>query len=215
MRIRTRFDQLSKTTGSALRSRLSGLVETDAEASAEPRRIDLYSEPGRDPRPTPQLPRPARPHHRRAQHARVLPQHAQRRRARRLRRQARPVPPSPRPPQASRRRSRPYGSSPRGVPTAVSRAYAFAAPEAGPPGIYDAPALLWTRLVVISELPVVRNTLLLRLLGAGRVLTQAIAQLKALPADAPERRLRSRFCYACAWTFPPIPTTRHPKTRSF
>lgn len=58
-----------------------------------------------------------------------------------------------------------------------------------PDGIYEGPRLLWTRLIVVSELPVVRDTLLLRLLGAGRVLRHAIAELKALPADAPERTL--------------------------
>ena len=58
-----------------------------------------------------------------------------------------------------------------------------------PSGIYEGPPLLWTRLVVVSELPVVRDTLLLRLLGAGRVLKQAIAELKALEAEAPERTL--------------------------
>ncbi len=58
-----------------------------------------------------------------------------------------------------------------------------------PSGIYEGPPLLWTRLVVVSELPVARDTLLLRLLGARRVLQQAIAELKALPAEAPERTL--------------------------
>jgi post-segregation antitoxin (ccd killing protein) len=58
-----------------------------------------------------------------------------------------------------------------------------------PSGIYEAPRLHWTRLVVVSELPVARDTLLVRLLGADRVLKQAIAELKALPADAPERTL--------------------------
>ena len=58
-----------------------------------------------------------------------------------------------------------------------------------PSGIYEGPPLLWTRLVVVSELPVARNTLLLRLLGAGQVLQQAIAELKALGTEAPERRL--------------------------
>jgi hypothetical protein len=58
-----------------------------------------------------------------------------------------------------------------------------------PSGIYEGPPLLWTRLVVVSELPVARDTLLLRLLGAGRVLQQAIAELKALGAEAPERTL--------------------------
>jgi hypothetical protein len=58
-----------------------------------------------------------------------------------------------------------------------------------PSGIYEGPPLLWTRLVVVSELPVARDTLLLRLLGAGRVLKQAIAELKTLRTEAPERIL--------------------------
>ena len=58
-----------------------------------------------------------------------------------------------------------------------------------PSGIYEGPPLLWMRLVVVSELPVVRETLLLRLLGAGQVLKQAIAELKVLSAAAPERTL--------------------------
>ena len=40
------------------------------------------------------------------------------------------------------------------------------------------PPLLWTRLVVVNELPVARETLLVRLLGAGAVLQQAIGELK-------------------------------------
>ena len=48
------------------------------------------------------------------------------------------------------------------------------------PGFYEGPPLLWTRLVVVNELPVARDTLLLRLLGAGAVLRQAIAELKEL-----------------------------------
>lgn len=56
-----------------------------------------------------------------------------------------------------------------------------------PPGIYQGPTLLWTRLVVVNELPVTRDTLLLRLLGAGRVLRQAIQELQDLPDDAAER----------------------------
>jgi hypothetical protein len=58
-----------------------------------------------------------------------------------------------------------------------------------PSGIYEGPPLLWTRLVVVSELPVARDTLLLRLLGAGQVLKQAIAELKELQEEAPERML--------------------------
>ena len=37
-------------------------------------------------------------------------------------------------------------------------------------GIYESPPLHCTRLVVVSELPVTRDTLLVRLLGAGSVL---------------------------------------------
>jgi hypothetical protein len=58
-----------------------------------------------------------------------------------------------------------------------------------PPGIYEGPPLLWTRLVVVNELPVARDTLLVRLLGAGAVLKQAITELKELQAEAPERTL--------------------------
>jgi hypothetical protein len=58
-----------------------------------------------------------------------------------------------------------------------------------PAGFYEGPPLLWTRLVVVNELPVMRDTLLLRLLGAGSVLKQAIAELQALPAETPERML--------------------------
>lgn len=43
------------------------------------------------------------------------------------------------------------------------------------------------RLVVVSELPIQRDTLLLRLLGANGVLRSASAELKALPEKAPER----------------------------
>jgi hypothetical protein len=44
-------------------------------------------------------------------------------------------------------------------------------------------------LVVLSELPRSRDTLLLRLLGRGQVLQQAIADLMALPEDAKEREV--------------------------
>ena len=60
------------------------------------------------------------------------------------------------------------------------------------------PPLHCTRLVVVSELPVTRDTLLVRLLGAGSTLKHAIAELQALPAEAPERRLALPVCYAYA-----------------
>jgi hypothetical protein len=58
-----------------------------------------------------------------------------------------------------------------------------------PSGFYEGPPLLWTRLVVVNELPMARDTLLLRLLGAGSVLKLAIAELQSLSAEAPERTL--------------------------
>jgi hypothetical protein len=61
-------------------------------------------------------------------------------------------------------------------------------PMTGQRGFYESPPLQYTRLVVVSELPVTRDTLRMRLLGAGAVLKQAMAELMALPADAPERR---------------------------
>ena len=43
--------------------------------------------------------------------------------------------------------------------------------------------------MVVADLPVTRDTLLVRLLGAGGVLRRAIADLHDLPVDAPEREL--------------------------
>jgi hypothetical protein len=54
-------------------------------------------------------------------------------------------------------------------------------------GVYEAVAGLHTRVVVLGELPRTRDTLLLRLLGPGRLLREALADLTALPADAWER----------------------------
>lgn len=56
-------------------------------------------------------------------------------------------------------------------------------------GIYEAPPLMHTRLVVVSELPVKRDTLLMRLMGAGATFERAVADLRRLPEDAPERVL--------------------------
>ena len=56
-------------------------------------------------------------------------------------------------------------------------------------GIYESPRLHYTRLVVVSELPVTRDTLLVRLLGAGSTLRRALAELQSLPPGALERRV--------------------------
>jgi hypothetical protein len=56
-------------------------------------------------------------------------------------------------------------------------------------GVYEAVPGLRMRIVVLAELPRTRETLLLRLLGSGRVLKDALADLWALPADAWEKSI--------------------------
>ncbi len=55
------------------------------------------------------------------------------------------------------------------------------------PGVYHAVPGLVMRMVVLAELPRTRETLLLRLLGTGRLLREALAELAALPGEAWER----------------------------
>ena len=89
-------------------------------------------------------------------------------------------------------------------------------PFAGwPSGIYEGPPLLWTRLVVVNELPVARDTLLVRLLGAGAVLKQAIAELKELPAEAPERTLALPVLLRLRLTVPSDPAKRTTDDQEF
>lgn len=56
-------------------------------------------------------------------------------------------------------------------------------------GVYQAPAVLHTGLVVLSRLPETPNTLILRLMGTGRTLQRALAELERLPDDARERHV--------------------------
>jgi predicted transposase/invertase (TIGR01784 family) len=55
-------------------------------------------------------------------------------------------------------------------------------------GIYFLPEHCLTALVVINQLPATTATLWLRLMGRGRVQTQAISELLALPANYPFKR---------------------------
>jgi uncharacterized protein DUF4351 len=57
------------------------------------------------------------------------------------------------------------------------------------PGVYHAVWGLVLRIVVLAELPRTRETLLLRLLGRGRLLREALANLAALPDDAWEKTI--------------------------
>ncbi|WP_437760702.1 hypothetical protein [Sorangium sp. So ce1389] len=77
-----------------------------------------------------------------------------------------------------------------GRPDGVLRDFGFVQDAAGPEGLYTAPAPGWRiRAVVIAELPRVRGTVLLRLLGSSRVRRAALRDLAALPEEAWERRV--------------------------
>jgi len=58
-----------------------------------------------------------------------------------------------------------------------------------PRGVYESAAFLRVRLIVLTELPKNRSTLLVRLMGGRRVLLPATEELARLPADAPEREI--------------------------
>jgi len=71
-----------------------------------------------------------------------------------------------------------------GVPTTVLDAFGCRPTE---PGIYRSVWGLALRVVVLAELPRTRAPLLLRLLGKGKLLRAALADLAELPEDAWER----------------------------
>lgn len=87
--------------------------------------------------------------------------------------------------------------------------------EDWPPGIYEGPPLLWTRLVVVSELPVRPDTLLVRLLGAGQVLKQAITELKSLQAQDPVRSLALPLLVRLRLEIPADPAQRTDDDQEF
>ncbi|WP_437959886.1 hypothetical protein WME76_09705 [Sorangium sp. So ce119] len=76
-----------------------------------------------------------------------------------------------------------------GRPAAVLDGLCTARMPGWPGGVYEGPGLLRTALVVLSELPRERSTLLIRLMGGGRVLREAIEDFRRLPLDAPERAI--------------------------
>jgi hypothetical protein len=184
---RTRFDQFGKQmVRSAVASR--GSVETDAEVPADTRRIDLWFMPDPACEPVPGYlgllgritagPSTLEFFHNTPsgdELADCLIKHGQFRHYLALRK-----PPPPIPTQWVISSGRPKG----GI-----EGLRLHRMEGWPPGIYEGPPLLWTRLVVVSELPVTPDTLLLRLLGAGQVLKQAIAEIKALRTEDPARSL--------------------------
>jgi hypothetical protein len=102
-----------------------------------------------------------------------------------------------------------------GRPDAGIKGLGFRPTAGGPPGIYESPPLHYTRLVVVSELPVERDTLLVRVLGAGSVQKQAIAELQALPAEAPERRLALPVLLRSRLTVPTDPAQQTSDDQEF
>lgn len=83
------------------------------------------------------------------------------------------------------------------------------------PGIYQAAPWLRTYLLVVNELPVRRDTLLVRLMGAGHVLRQAIAEIAALPEDAPERRVALPVLLRLRFEIPTDPAQRTNEDEEF
>jgi hypothetical protein len=182
--MRTLFDHLGKQmTRSAIEATRS--VETDAEVSAETRRVDLVFSAGD---PVPGLGLLSRIVNEGAgtfeffhkapssdELTMCVNKHGALRHNLERRNQAMPLP------------IQWVISS--GRPQAGIKGLGFRPLRGWPRGLYETVRLLWTRLVVVNELPVKRDTLLLRLLGAGAVFKRAIAQLSALPPDARERQL--------------------------
>jgi hypothetical protein len=211
--MRTRYDQFGKQMV-RIALEAGGAVETDAEVPVDTRRIDLWfmPDPAREPVPghlgmlgriaggpstleffhnTPSG----------EELAACLIKHGEFRHFLSLRRTPPPVPT-----QWVISSGRPDG----GIDGLWLRPMA-----SWPPGIYEGPPLLWTRLVVVNELPVTRDTLLVRLLGAGAVLRQAIAELKEMRAEAPERALALPILLRLRLTVPSDPENQTTDDQEF
>lgn len=76
-----------------------------------------------------------------------------------------------------------------GRPEGILKGYGLTPIPSFPAGFYEGPEALGVGVVVLRELPRDRDTLLLRLMGAGAVLNEALAELARLPEDAWEREV--------------------------
>jgi hypothetical protein len=190
--MRNRFDQLTKLVTRKAYSP-GGMVETDAEVSPDAKRIDIWFTPD------PTLPRSIldaildplgllgrigrtpvtiEPFHEPPDGLELMDCVIKHHIFRRMLAARDPAPPLPR-----------QWILSAGRPSLALAGLWFRKSRRWGPGIYDAPPLTYTKLVVIRELPVRRDTLLVRLMGAGSTLRKAVAELDALPEDAPERRV--------------------------
>lgn len=104
---------------------------------------------------------------------------------------------------------------PAGRPSRVIEHFELRPLEGWPDGVYSAVSWARLRLVVISELPRTRETLLLRLLGAGVTLRAAMAELIALPDDAWERTLLVPLFLKFRFKLPQDPSQRTPEEEAF
>ncbi|NUQ75367.1 MAG: hypothetical protein HUU21_17600 [Polyangiaceae bacterium] len=95
-----------------------------------------------------------------------------------------------------------------GRPIAVLRAFGFRRVRGFPRGVYRAPPGIRLGMVVTRELPTTRETLLLRLMSAGKVLKQAVAELLTLPDAAPERTLAFPLLVRLRFEIPEDPAQR-------
>jgi hypothetical protein len=76
-----------------------------------------------------------------------------------------------------------------GRPAGVLRRLPLRARRGWPDGVYTAGEALGWNLIVVSELPRVAETLLVRLMGAGETLRLAAAELRSLPPHSWEARV--------------------------
>jgi hypothetical protein len=78
-----------------------------------------------------------------------------------------------------------------GRPSSVLALLAAVPAEGWPTGVYLSPGMLRVGIVVASELPRERATILVRIMAGGTALAAALADLAELPADAYERDVAS------------------------
>jgi hypothetical protein len=100
-----------------------------------------------------------------------------------------------------------------GKPEAALQGYGFAQKPGWSAGVYEAMPAAVVSVVVLHELPRVRDTLLLRLLGKGPVMAQALDDLEALPPDAWERDVAQETLVALRFQMPEDSSTTDEERR--
>ena len=102
-----------------------------------------------------------------------------------------------------------------GAPTTVLTELRPARAPGWPAGVYFLGAsILRVGIVVASELPRDRTTLLVRLMAAGPLLAPAVNEVKALPPDAPERIVAEPVLLSFQRVLGQVPE-RHPDEQEF